>query len=103
MKSKKNAAPRKIPEFSTIEEEAEFWDTHSSADYEDEFEDVDDFHIKVMRGPGYISFRVDESILDAIDKRASEAGIDPVDLIQSWIEKGLASKNKKRGPRVKAS
>lgn len=28
----------RIPEFKTIEEEAEFWDTHSTTEFEDEFE-----------------------------------------------------------------
>jgi len=31
----------KIPEFKSIEEEAKFWDTHSFADYWDEFKPVD--------------------------------------------------------------
>ena len=31
----------KIPKFKSIEEEAEFWDTHSFADYWDEFKPVD--------------------------------------------------------------
>ena len=34
--------PRKsrIPEFSSIEEEAEFWDTHDTTEFEDEFKPV---------------------------------------------------------------
>lgn len=28
----------RIPEFKSLEEAAEFWDTHSTADFEDEFE-----------------------------------------------------------------
>ncbi|MGQ9626164.1 MAG: hypothetical protein ACUVV0_04575 [Anaerolineae bacterium] len=31
----------KLPEFETLEEMAEFWETHDSADYWDEFEDVE--------------------------------------------------------------
>ena len=29
----------KVPRFSSVQQEAEFWDTHSLADYWDEFED----------------------------------------------------------------
>jgi hypothetical protein len=29
-----------IPEFASLEEEARFWDTHSFADFEDEFKPV---------------------------------------------------------------
>lgn len=31
----------KIPKFKSLEEEANFWDTHSFADFWDEFKDVD--------------------------------------------------------------
>ena len=32
----------RIPAFKTIEEEAEFWDTHDSSEFDDEFETVTD-------------------------------------------------------------
>ena len=38
--AKKTTTKKRIPEFSNIEEEAAFWDTHSIADYEDEFTPV---------------------------------------------------------------
>jgi len=34
-------AVMKIPEFKTEEEEAQFWETHSLADYMDELEEVE--------------------------------------------------------------
>ena len=37
--SEKNRKSR-IPEFKTIEEEAEFWDSHDLADYWDEFKPI---------------------------------------------------------------
>ena len=40
MAKKKAPTPSRIPEFASIEEEAAFWDTHSTADYEDEFKPV---------------------------------------------------------------
>jgi hypothetical protein len=30
-------AKRRLPEFKSIEEEAEFWDTHDTTDFEEEF------------------------------------------------------------------
>jgi hypothetical protein len=43
---------RRIPHFTSIAEEAAFWDTHSLADFEDEFEPVNDVRFVVMRaGP----------------------------------------------------
>jgi hypothetical protein len=40
MPKKKPSQPVRIPEFASIEEEAKFWDTHSTADYEGEFKPV---------------------------------------------------------------
>ena len=31
----------RIPDFATLEEEAEFWDTHDTAEFEDEWEPVE--------------------------------------------------------------
>jgi len=41
----------RIPEFDSIEEEAEFWDTHSLTEFEDEFEPVE---IEVARPLGHV-------------------------------------------------
>ena len=40
MAMQKERKKSRIPEFKTIEEEAEFWDTHDTTDYEDEFKPV---------------------------------------------------------------
>jgi hypothetical protein len=42
MKShEKQKPPKRIPEFATYEEEAEFWDKFSPEDFPGEFEDID--------------------------------------------------------------
>jgi hypothetical protein len=33
--------PSRIPKFNSYKEEAEFWDTHDSAEFEDEWEEVE--------------------------------------------------------------
>jgi len=33
-------SPKRIPDFNSYEDEAEFWDTHSPEDFPDEFEEV---------------------------------------------------------------
>ncbi len=47
-RSKRTKARDPLPEhFDTVEEGAEFWDTHSTADYEEYFKEVDcQFDIK---------------------------------------------------------
>jgi hypothetical protein len=40
MAKKPSPTPERIPEFASFEEDAAFWDTHSTADYEAEFKPV---------------------------------------------------------------
>jgi hypothetical protein len=40
MTERETDAKRRIPEFKSIEEEAEFWDIHDATDYEGEFKPV---------------------------------------------------------------
>ncbi len=35
-----NEQPKHIPDFSSIEEEAAFWDTHDTTGFEDEFHQI---------------------------------------------------------------
>ncbi len=53
----------RIPEFKTIEEEAEFWDTHDSTEFEDEFTEVEDvqFVMKTYKKP--LTLRLEEQSL----------------------------------------
>ena len=37
---RRKRGPSRIPEFHSIQEEAEFWDTHDTTDFEDEFKPV---------------------------------------------------------------
>lgn len=41
-KEQTDAANSRIPAFKTVEEEASFWDTHSSEEFADELTPVDD-------------------------------------------------------------
>lgn len=72
-----------IPEFASIEEEAEFWDTHDTTDYEDEFKPVRvRFAKNLSQG---ITIRLDPETLAELRTRAKEQGIGPTTLIRMWI------------------
>lgn len=66
-----------IPTFKSIEEEAEFWDTHSSTDYVwEEVENVK-FSKKVKSVfKNIILIKLDTNISEAIGKIAKEKGTD---------------------------
>jgi hypothetical protein len=77
----------RIPHFNSVEEAAEFWDTHDSSDFADEFEDVSNVKFVVRRSPvtKALSVRVDEVTFAELVERARQQGIGPSTLIRMWI------------------
>ena len=83
MTQKKTTKPSRIPEFASIEEEAEFWDTHSTADFEHEFRPVGvRFAKQLSEG---ITIRLDPETLQKVRSLAQMKGIGPTTLIRMWI------------------
>jgi hypothetical protein len=84
----------KIPVFNSVEEEAEFWDTHDSTEFADEFEDVDDIEFVGVISRGYISMRMDDHTLDELQKCAEAKDVALADLLYTWIEERLDAERK---------
>jgi predicted DNA binding CopG/RHH family protein len=81
--TKKIIAKKRLPEFASIEEEAAFWDTHSTADYEDEFKPVRvRFAKKLSEG---LTIRLDPDTLAKVRAEAQERGIGATTLIRMWV------------------
>ncbi len=81
--TKKTATKKRIPEFANIEEEAAFWDTHSTADYEDEFKPVPvRFAKNLSEG---LTIRLDPETLEKVRAEAHERGIGATTLIRMWV------------------
>ncbi|MCL0069516.1 BrnA antitoxin family protein [Dehalococcoidia bacterium] len=79
-----------IPEeFKNIEEAAEFWDTHSLADYEDLQTDVE-FEVELKSEKNY--FAIEEELSDSIDKLAHLKGILPETLVNLWLKEKVLEK-----------
>jgi predicted DNA binding CopG/RHH family protein len=77
--------PSRIPTFNTLEEEAEFWDTHDSAEYEDEMEIVTDVRFVPARPKKAITVRLEQSALETLSRQAREQGVGLSSLIRQWI------------------
>jgi hypothetical protein len=77
----------RIPHFKTLEEEAEFWDAHSTTEFEDEFEPVTEVKFVVRRSPvtRALTVRVDEQTFRRLAEQASRQGIGPATLARMWI------------------
>lgn len=85
----------KIPEFKSIEEEAEFWDTHSIAEVEDELEVVDDVGFVVRQPKRNICIRLDQDTLEQVKKIAAFRRVGASTLLRMWtaerVRKELAA------------
>ena len=80
----------KVPKFKTLEEEAEFWDTHSLAEYWDELESVEGPLIDARPPKKLVSIRFDEALIAAAKRIARGKGIGYQTLLRMWAYEGLA-------------
>jgi predicted DNA binding CopG/RHH family protein len=73
----------RIPRFSSRQEEAEWWDTHELADYQDEFKTVRaSFAKNLSEG---ITIRLDPNTLSELRSQAHRKGVGPTTLARMWI------------------
>ena len=73
----------RIPRFKSREEEAQFWETHSTTEFEDEFEEV---KLKVARPLGHIlAVRLDARTIDRLAEVGRAKGLDPSTLARMWL------------------
>jgi CopG antitoxin of type II toxin-antitoxin system len=88
MTEKQNSTPT----FSSREEEAAFWDTHDTTDFEHEFTDVKVRFAKNLSQP--LSIRLDPKTLEELRQQAHEKGIGPTTLARMWILERLRSEQR---------
>ncbi len=79
------ATGSRIPAFNSIEEAAEFWDTHDSAEFEDEFEEVDDVRFIGLKGDGAMILWFRPETIALLTERAKEHGTTPTLLARRWV------------------
>jgi hypothetical protein len=77
----------RIPHFRSIEEEAEFWDTHDSMEFEDEFEEVEEDMRFVVTRPDerWIPLVLEDVVMTALEERARREQVAPPVLVRQWI------------------
>ncbi len=85
--SLKSASRSRIPDFADMEEEAEWWDTHSFVDYLDEMEPVKLRFAKNLSSP--IPVRLNESDRTQLAQIASDQGVGTSTLIRMWVKERL--------------
>lgn len=84
---KKINTKSRIPEFKNRTEEAKFFETHSIADYQDEFKTVKvRFAENLSEG---LHVRFDPETLMKLRIEAKEKGIGPTTLVRMWVKEQL--------------
>lgn len=79
----KTKTTKKIPVFSSREEEAKFWETHNIADFMDELKPVKvRFAKNLSEG---ITIRFDQPTLNKLREIANDKGLGPTTLARMWI------------------
>jgi hypothetical protein len=72
--------------FATVEEFEQFWDTHSLADYDDVWREVQ-FNVKLAsRKP---TVPLEPGLAREIQKRARKEGVPVKDLVNRWLKQQL--------------
>ncbi|MGH2557500.1 MAG: CopG family antitoxin, partial [Thermomicrobiales bacterium] len=79
----------RIPTFRTIEEVAEFWDTHDLMDFEDELEIVTDVKFVPVHAENAITLVFDDATLAELTSRAHEQNTSPTSLARQWVMERL--------------
>ena len=83
MTKREHTTKSRIPECSSVQEEAEFWDTHDTTDFEDEFTAVQvRFAENLSEG---LHIRLDPDTLAELRREAREKDIGPTTLARMWI------------------
>jgi len=78
----------KVPKFRNLKEEREFWDTHNSTDYLDDFEEAKDV-VFVRPKKEVMSLRLDPNIVKKLRELADKEGLPPTTYARMLIIKGI--------------
>ena len=79
---------QQIPNSDSIEELAEFWDTHDLTDFEDQLEEVGE-PVFVRGDSAIISIRLRSDDLQLLRRIAKAEGIREASLLRRWVRERL--------------
>jgi hypothetical protein len=89
MSDEESMARDMLPEnFDTVEELWSFWDTHSSADYEDIMESVE---VEVDLSTSRVYCPVAKDLVRQVRSRARQQGVSTETLINIWLQEKLCA------------
>jgi predicted DNA binding CopG/RHH family protein len=72
----------KLPRTDSIQELAQFWDTHDLTDYEDDLDEVTE---PVFERGAVVRIHLPSKEAEAVEKMAKSKGVECADLIREWV------------------
>ena len=97
--SQESSVRNRIPEFQSLEEAAEFWGSHSTAEFEDEWEPVD---VEVSPNLGHVlSVRLDRPTFHRLSAIARKKGVGASTLARMWVLETLEREDAQSGSQTK--
>ena len=78
----------KIPQTDSIEELAQFWDTHDLTDFEDQLEEVTE---AVFERKSVLQIRLQSKEANAVKRIARAQGVADEELVRQWVVERLAA------------
>ena len=77
-----------LPKTDSIQELAQFWDTHDVTDFEDQLEEVSE---SVFSPRAAIRLELESNEADAVRKMAEAKGVADAELIHSWVREKIGA------------
>ncbi len=81
----------KVPKFKNVREEREFWDTHDSTDYLEDFKEAKDV-VFVRPKKEVISLRLEPQIINKLRELADKEGLPPTTYARMLIIQAIRNK-----------
>jgi len=73
---------QKLPQTDSIQELAQFWDTHDLTDFEDQLEEVAG---PVFERTTVVNIHLQPKEIEAVREIARSKGVDDADVIREWV------------------
>jgi len=83
----------KLAKTDSIQQLAEFWDTHDLTDFEEELEEVPE---PVFVRGNAIKVQLESREAEAVQQMAQAKGVSPEELIRAWVLQKLTRRNNAR-------
>jgi hypothetical protein len=80
---------RAVPTFRSIQEAADFWDTHSTTEFEDHWQPIDTDVARPLQRAWLVTVELDEATFVQLRAAAERLGIGTDELALKWLRERL--------------